>query len=78
MQETVNLTTPWYITVLHALKKFFTNRTFIYIVRRILSSFITLLILVAIVALLIRLLPDDKFYSVTQYENIIARSGEKK
>ena len=77
MKETVNLTIPWYVTVLQALKKFFTNRTFLYIVRRILTSFITLMILVAIVALLIRLLPDDKFYSVANYQNIEARSGVK-
>lgn len=77
MQETVSLTVPWYKTVLNALKKFFTNRTFLYVVRRILTSFVTLLILVAIVALLIRLLPDDKFYSVPTYKNLVAKSGQE-
>lgn len=59
----------------HGLKKFFTNGTFRYIVRRILTSFITLMILVALVAVLIRILPEDKFYDLETYRKLLGRAG---
>ncbi len=67
--------TAWYHVVLNALKSFFTNATFLYIVRRILTSFVTLIILVAIVAVLIRLLPEESFYNVEQYNKLLGRMG---
>lgn len=76
MENANTLSMPWYIKVLRALKKFFTNRTFLYIVKRILTSFVTLLILVAIVSLLIRLLPDEYFYKLNKYDELLGKSGE--
>jgi len=51
------------------------NRTFLYILRRILTSLVTLILLVAIVTALIRLLPDTKFYSIKDYNTIRGKSG---
>lgn len=76
MENANTLSMPWYIKVLRALKKFFTNRTFLYIVKRIVTSFVTLLILVAIVSLLIRLLPDEYFYKLNKYDELLGKSGE--
>ena len=50
----------------HALR----NKTFLYIVRRTLSSIFTLLLLVAVVTALLRLLPDTKFYDVKAFNTI--------
>ena len=50
------------------------NRTFLYIVKRILSSMFTLLLLVILVVALIRLLPDTKFYSLADYRLIEAKN----
>ncbi len=47
-----------------------TNPTFVYILKRILSSLFTLVLLVALVTLLIRLLPDTKFYDVKLYNQL--------
>lgn len=62
-------------TIGHGLKKFFTNGTFLYIIRRILTSVITLLILVALVAILIRILPENKFYNVATYDSLNGKGG---
>ncbi len=51
------------------------NRTFLYILRRILSSLFTLILIVAVVTALIRLLPDTKFYDVKEYNNIVHKIG---
>ena len=55
--------------VVNALK----NRTFHYILRRILSSLFTLVLIIAVVTALIRLLPDTKFYDVKEYKNIVQK-----
>ena len=49
------------------------NRTFHYILRRILSSLFTLILIIAVVTALIRLLPDTKFYDVKEYKNIVQK-----
>ena len=57
-------------------KKFvkpFKNQTFVYIVKRVLSSCFTLILLVALVALLIRLLPETKFYDVKHYRTLCGK-----
>lgn len=51
------------------------NKTFLYIVRRTLSSIFTLLLLVAVVTALLRLLPDTKFYDVKSFNTIKGKSG---
>lgn len=51
------------------------NQTFLYILKRILSSIFTLLLIVAVVTALIRILPDTKFYDVKQYNTIKGKSG---
>lgn len=51
------------------------NPTFLYIVRRILSSLFTLLLLIAVVTALLRLLPDTKFYDAKTYRLISGKSG---
>lgn len=56
------------------IKKALTNKTFVYIVRRILTSFITLLVLTAFVAIMIRLLPESKFYDESVYKKLSASS----
>lgn len=54
----------------------FRNQTFIYILKRVLSSCFTLVLLVALVAILIRLLPPEKFYDYRTYKTILGKSGE--
>ncbi|MBR6287862.1 MAG: ABC transporter permease [Acholeplasmatales bacterium] len=62
-------------TVWEKVKRALTNPTFLYILKRVLSSLITLIIIVAIVAVLIRLLPDNKFYSEATYAKLEGRLG---
>lgn len=61
---------------LRAIKAFFTNPTTIYILKRLFSSLITLILLAALVTALLRLLPDDKFYSNALYVRILGKAGE--
>ncbi len=61
-------------SILKVIQKGLTNATFLYIVRRILTSLLTLLLLTAFVAILIRLLPEDKFYNLQTYNRLAARS----
>ena len=53
-----------------SIEKGLKNPTFVYILKRILSSLFTLVLLVALVTLLIRLLPDTKFYDVKLYNTL--------
>jgi len=53
------------------------NRTFLYILKRVLSSLLTLLLLVILITCLLRLLPDSKFYSQGDYNLIRAKSGQE-
>lgn len=52
------------------------NPTFLYIVKRILSSLLTLLLLISVVTALIRLMPDTKFYDVQMYNKIRGNNPE--
>ena len=51
------------------------NKTFHYILKRILTSLLTLILIVAVVTALIRLLPDTKFYDVKEYKTISQKMG---
>ena len=51
------------------------NKTFHYILKRILTSLLTLVLIVAVVTALIRLLPDTKFYDVKEYNTISQKIG---
>jgi len=56
--------------LLRRIKKALTNETFLYIMKRIFSSLLTLLLVVALVSLLLRLIPDIQLYDVAQYNKI--------
>lgn len=64
------------LRILSIIKKGLTNPTFLYIVRRILSSLITLLLLVALIKTLISFLPDDMFYDLSQYNTLKGKYGK--
>lgn len=51
-------------------KKVLTNETFVYILKRIFSSLFTLLLVVVLVSLLLRLIPDYQLYDVPTYNKI--------
>lgn len=51
------------------------NQTFLYIVKRILSSLLTLFLLIVLIIALIRLLPDEKFYSLGDYRLISGKNS---
>lgn len=51
------------------------NKTFLYILKRLLRSIITLLLLAVLVTALLRCLPEYKFYDLEQYYKILAKSG---
>ena len=51
-------------------KKALTNETFVYILKRIFSSLFTLLLVVVLVSLLLRLIPDYQLYDVPTYNKI--------
>lgn len=50
------------------------NETFIYIVRRILSAIITIVLLIAVVTALIRLIPDTKFYNAKDFKTLYGKN----
>lgn len=52
------------------------NETFLYIMKRILLSLLTLFLLAALVTALLRCLPDTLFYNMSEYRKIKAQSGE--
>ena len=62
---------------LKAIARGLRNQTFLYVVKRILSSLLTLFLLVILVITLIRLLPDTKFYSLGDYRLIQSKSGKE-
>ena len=53
------------------------NQTFLYIVKRILSSLLTLFLLIVLIIALIRILPDDKFYNQGDYRLIQAKGTKE-
>lgn len=50
------------------------NQTFLYIVKRILRSLLTIILIVAVVTALIRLLPETKLYNLNTYNKLKAVS----
>ena len=63
--------------ILYAIGNALRNQTFLYIVKRLLSSLLTLFLLVVLVITLIRLLPDGQFYSSGDYRLIAGKSGKE-
>lgn len=51
------------------------NQTFLYIVKRILSSLLTTVLIVAVVIALIRVIPETKFYSLDTYNKLSAKGA---
>lgn len=51
------------------------NRTFLYILKRVLTSLLTLILLAILVTALIRCLPDTLFYDAKQYNTIKGKAG---
>ena len=51
------------------------NRTFLYIVKRILASLLTIILLAILITALIRCLPDTLFYDMKQYNTIKGKGG---
>ena len=64
----------WF-SFINGIKKLFANPTFRYVLKRVLSSLITLILIIAVVTALIRLIPDTKLYSISQYNKIKAQTG---
>ena len=62
--------------VLNVIWKGLKNETFLYILKRILSSCLTAILIVAVVTALIRLLPDTSLYDISQYNKLLAQ-GKK-
>jgi oligopeptide transport system permease protein len=57
------------------IKKFVKNPTVKYVVKRVLSSCLTIVLLIAVIVCLIRLLPETSFYDVKQYDKIKGQIG---
>lgn len=55
-------------------KGFFTNQTLLYTIRRILSSLITLILILAVVTALLRMIPELKLYDIKIYNKLAAVS----
>ena len=53
------------------------NKTLVYIVKRVLSLFITAILIVALVTLLLRLLPDYKLYDQSLYKKFDGQFGRE-
>ncbi len=63
-------------TVMKRIWKALKNPTFLYVIRRILSSMFTLLLVVALVTALIRLIPDINLYDIGTYNKLKAVSPQ--
>ena len=50
--------------------RFFRNSTVRYVIKRVLSSCLTIVLLISVIVCLIRLLPETSFYDVKQYDKI--------
>lgn len=70
-QSFLNSLNKYFKLFLRSLK----NQTFLYILKRIGLSLITLILIVTFVTILIRFIPDTKFYDVDQYNKIKGASG---
>lgn len=64
-----------FLRVFKSISRAFHNPTFVYILRRIVSSIFTLLLLTAVVTALLKLLPDTNFYPVKEYNQLRGRLG---
>lgn len=63
--------------VLRQIGLFFKKPTFLYILKRLGLSIITLLLIITFVIILIRFIPDDKFYDVQLYQKLLGQSGKE-
>lgn len=57
-------------------KKALKNETFLYILKRILSSCFTAILIIAVVTALIRLLPEEQLYDLAQYRKLKNQGGQ--
>lgn len=75
--ENENLIKPQnkFVQTLAKIGRSFRNETFLYIVRRLLSSLLTIVLLAALVTTMLRLLPDYKFYDGQVYDKLAGTSG---
>lgn len=64
-----------FFKILKKIWKALHNPTFLYILKRVLSSLFTLLLLIAVLTVLIRLLPDSKFYDLQKYRSLAGKKG---
>ena len=72
-----NDNSPFFKKVLRFLERIWKalhNETFLYIVRRILSSLLTIFLLIALVTALIRLIPDTKFYNAKDFKTLYGKN----
>lgn len=51
------------------------NKTFLYIVKRLLRALLTLLLLAVLITALLRCLPEERFYDLEKYYKIYAQAG---
>ena len=50
------------------------NQTFLYILKRVLRSLLTAILIIAVVTALIRLIPDEKLYDISTYNKLLNKS----
>ena len=65
----------WNRPTIKKITKPFKNATFQYVVKRILSSLFTLILLIGVIVCLIRLLPETNFYDIKLYNKIAGQIG---
>ena len=64
------------LSIMKKIGKALKNPTFLYVIRRILSSMFTLLLVIALVTALIRLIPDINLYDIGTYNKLRAVSPQ--
>lgn len=60
--------------ILNIIKKIFTNGTFLYVIKRVGRSIITLIFLIMVVISLIRAIPDKQLYDLSTYSKLAGQS----
>lgn len=56
--------------ILKTIWKALHNQTFLYILKRVLRSLLTTILIIAVVTALIRLIPDEKLYDIAQFKKL--------
>lgn len=76
-QKTLNTFGDKAKKVLTSILKALKNETFLYIVRRVISSLITAILIVAVVTALIRLLPETLLYDIRLFNKLPEKAAER-